>query len=69
MLIDERIIQDYIELHEKISKFFDDAKIEKKSYIESIGMSRPTFNRKLQGKTMLAHEMLALVKKINELKV
>jgi hypothetical protein len=69
MLIDVRIINDYVELHSKIEKFFEEAKIEKKHYFTAIGMSRPTFNRKLKDKTMLPHEMLALVDKINQLKV
>ena len=69
MIIDEKIVQDYIELHDRIEKFFEEAKIEKKGYIEAIGMARSTFNRKLKDKTMLGHEMLALVQKLNSLKV
>lgn len=69
MLIDEKIIQNYIDLHEKIDNFFSDARIEKKLYIEAMGMSRPTFNRKLKNKEMHPDEMLLLAQKINQLKV
>lgn len=68
MIINDKVINDYIELHEKIDKFFEQARIERKYYIEAIGMSRPTFKRKLKNKTMLPNEMRALVNKINQLK-
>jgi len=68
MIISDKVINDYIELHEKIDKFFDEARIERKYYIQAIGMSRPTFNRKIKNKTMLPNEMRALVDKINQLK-
>ncbi|NJK95888.1 MAG: hypothetical protein HC905_14135 [Bacteroidales bacterium] len=69
MIIDERIIQDYSDLHEKIEKFFEEARIEKKQYFESMGMARSTFNRKLKERSMHPDEMLALAKKINQLKI
>jgi len=68
MIIDDKVIKDYVDLHTRIENFFEKARIEKTYYIKAIGMSRPTFNRKIKNKTMLPNEMRALVDKINQLK-
>jgi hypothetical protein len=67
-MIDEKIVLDYIELHDKIEKFFEGG-VERKRFIEALGMTRGTFKRKLVNKTMLSSEMLTLVREINNLKV
>ena len=69
MLIDEKIIHNYVDLHVKIDQFFESTKIEKKHYIELMGWTRPTFNRKLKEKTMSAEEMLKLVRELNKVSV
>ncbi len=68
MIIDEKIIDQYTELHERIENLFSEYKLEKKFYAEKIGMSRQTFARKLKDKTFLAAEMKRLADLINKIK-
>jgi hypothetical protein len=66
MIVDIKIIQEYIALQEKLEKLFEEAKLEKKRYYEAINLTRPTFARKLKEKSFTPDELLNLANEINK---
>jgi len=65
MIIDTKVISDFIELQGKIEKLFIDGLLEKKRFSEAIGISRLTLARKLKEKSFSPEELLKLANEIN----
>jgi hypothetical protein len=66
MVVDTKIISDFIDLQQKIEKLFIDGLLEKKRFAESVGISRLTFARKLKDKSFSPDELLKLANEINK---
>jgi hypothetical protein len=66
MVVDTKIIADYIELQEKIERLFDDGVLEKKRFADACGFVRQTLAKKLKDKSFSANDLLNLANQINK---
>jgi len=66
MVVDTKIITDFIELQSKIERLFDDGLLEKKRLADACGFTRQTLGKRLKDKSFSAEELLNLANEINK---
>ena len=66
MVVETKIITDFIQLQEKIERLFADGVLEKTRFADACGFSRQTLAKKLKDKTFSANELLRLANEINK---